>query len=86
MRTCKRIGTRTLTLTLLLVVASGAAAENGALDETLLLQLPTISKDHVVFVYRQNGRWGTVARSRDPGLHGRKPVFRSLRHVAQSYF
>ncbi|HEX2309311.1 MAG TPA: hypothetical protein VHH91_01225, partial [Vicinamibacterales bacterium] len=27
--------------------------------------------DHVIFVYRQNGRWGSVARSRDPGLHGR---------------
>ena len=31
--------------------------------------------DHVIFVYRARGRWGSVARSRDPGLHGRKPVF-----------
>ena len=42
--------------------------------------------DHVIFVYRQRGRWGSVARSRDPGLHGRKPVFRSLRALAMSYF
>jgi hypothetical protein len=42
--------------------------------------------DHVIFVYRQRGRWGAVARSRDPGLHGRKPVFRSLRALAWSYF
>ena len=42
--------------------------------------------DHVVFVYRHRGRWGAVARSRDPGLHGRKPVFRSLRALAESYF
>ncbi|MEZ5315853.1 MAG: hypothetical protein R2752_00470 [Vicinamibacterales bacterium] len=42
--------------------------------------------DHVVFVYRHRGRWGAIARSRDPGLHGRKPVFRSLRHLALSYF
>ena len=28
--------------------------------------------DHVIFVYRRGGRWGSVARSRDPGLHGRK--------------
>ena len=42
--------------------------------------------DHVVFVYRQRGRWGAVARSRDPGLHGRKPAFRSLRALAESYF
>ena len=42
--------------------------------------------DHVIFVYRSRGRWGSVARSRDPGLHGRKPVFRSLRRLAESYF
>jgi hypothetical protein len=42
--------------------------------------------DHVIFVYRQRGRWGAVARSRDPGLHGRKPVFRSIRDLALSYF
>ena len=42
--------------------------------------------DHVVFVYRARGRWGAVARSRDPGLHGRRPVFRSLRALAWSYF
>jgi hypothetical protein len=42
--------------------------------------------DHVVFVYQARGRWGSVARSRDPGLHGRKPVFRSLRDLALSYF
>jgi hypothetical protein len=42
--------------------------------------------DHVIFVYRERGRWGSVARSRDPGLHGRKPVFRSARALAMSYF
>jgi hypothetical protein len=42
--------------------------------------------DHVIFIYRQRGRWGSVARSRDPGLHGRKPVFGSLRALAMSYF
>jgi hypothetical protein len=42
--------------------------------------------DHVLFLYRRNGRWGTVARSRDPGLHGRKPVFKTLRALTMSYF
>ena len=42
--------------------------------------------DHVIFVYRRGGRWGSVARSRDPGLHGRKPVFRTPRALAMSYF
>ena len=42
--------------------------------------------DHVVFVFRRRGLWGSVARSRDVGLHGRKPVFRNLRQLAWSYF
>ena len=41
--------------------------------------------DHVVFLYRERGRWGAIARSRDPGLHGRKAAFRSPRDVALSY-
>jgi hypothetical protein len=41
--------------------------------------------DHILFLYRRRGRWGTVARSRDPGLHGRKPVFRSLQALVASY-
>ena len=53
----------------------------------LLLSLESQDKlDHVVFVFREGGRWGSVARSRDVGLHGRRPVFRSLRHLAYSYF
>ena len=42
--------------------------------------------DHVIFVFKHNGGWGAVARSRDIGLHGRKPVYRSLRDLAWSYF
>lgn len=41
--------------------------------------------DHVIFVYQRDGRWGSVARSRDPGLHGRKPLFRRPRDLALSY-
>ncbi|HEY7442956.1 MAG TPA: hypothetical protein VH701_11095 [Vicinamibacterales bacterium] len=52
----------------------------------LVLSFESIDElDHVLFVYRKNGRWGSVARSRDPGLHGRKPVFRSARALALSY-
>ena len=38
--------------------------------------------DHVIFVYRTASGWGSVARSRDPGLHGRKPVFATPRALA----
>jgi len=42
--------------------------------------------DHVLFLFRHRGRWGAVARSRDAGLHGRKPVFRSIRDLVWSYY
>ena len=52
----------------------------------LLLSFESIDElDHVLFVYQERGRWGSVARSRDPGLHGRKPVFRTARDLALSY-
>ena len=52
----------------------------------LVMSLESEDKlDHVVFVYRTATGWGSIARSRDPGLHGRKPVFRTVRDLACSY-
>jgi hypothetical protein len=54
---------------------------------TLLLSLESQDKlDHVVFPFRRKNLWGAIARSRDTGLHGRRPVFRNLRQLAWSYF
>ncbi len=53
----------------------------------LVMSLESIDHlDHVIFVYRRRGRWGSVARSRDLGLHGRRPVFVTPRQLALSYF
>lgn len=52
----------------------------------LVISLESIDElDHVIFVYRHRGRWGSIARSRDPGLHGRRPVFATPRALALSY-
>lgn len=52
----------------------------------LVLSFESIDElDHVIFVYQSRGRWGSIARSRDPGLHGRRPVFRTARALALSY-
>ena len=52
----------------------------------LVLSFESIDElDHVIFVYRRNGLWGSVARSRDPGLHGRKAAFATPRALALSY-
>lgn len=53
----------------------------------LLMSIESQDKlDHVLLIFKRNGRLGSVARSRDVGLHGRKPVFRSLRDLVMSYF
>jgi hypothetical protein len=52
----------------------------------LVLSFESIDKlDHVIFVYRTRDGWGSIARSRDPGLHGRKAVFNTPRSLALSY-
>lgn len=52
----------------------------------LLLDLESVDNlDHVMFLFREERRWGSVARSRDPGLHGRKPVFPTVRALVRSY-
>jgi hypothetical protein len=53
----------------------------------LVLSFESIDQlDHVIFVHRTpEGRWGSVARSRDPGLHGRQAVFTTARALALSY-
>lgn len=42
--------------------------------------------DHVVYIFQENGCWGSIGRSRETGLQGRKPVFRSIRDLMWSYF
>lgn len=42
--------------------------------------------DHVLYVFQQNGKWGAIGRSRDEGLNGRPPVYRSVRDLVWSYY
>jgi len=52
----------------------------------LLLSFESVDRlDHVIYVYRGPDGWGSIARSRDPGLHGRRPVFATPRALALSY-
>lgn len=52
----------------------------------LLLDMGSLDKlDHVVFLFRENGKWGTVGKSRYPGLMGRKPVFSTIRQLVLDY-
>lgn len=47
------------------------------------------SKDHLchaVFVFKTKTGWGAVGKSREIGLHGRAPKFKSIRALVWSYF
>ncbi|HEV8595115.1 MAG TPA: hypothetical protein VGR51_06260 [Thermoplasmata archaeon] len=53
----------------------------------LLLDLESADNlDHVAFLFQERGRWGAVAKSREPGLGGRKPVYRSVKALALSFY
>jgi hypothetical protein len=53
----------------------------------LLVDLEAVrDSDHVLAVYRANGRWGAVAKSDYAGLRSREPVYASIRELAMSYF
>ncbi|MBN1390302.1 MAG: hypothetical protein JXA22_06650 [Candidatus Thermoplasmatota archaeon] len=42
--------------------------------------------DHVIAVFREKGRWGSIAKSNFTTLRFREPVYRSIRELAMSYF
>ena len=53
----------------------------------LLVDLESVrDDDHVLAVYRENGHWGSIAKSNYSGLRHREPVFRTLRELVMSYF
>ena len=67
------------------LVAAAALRVNG--HPPLLMDLEAVhDDDHVLAVYRQNGLWGSIAKSNFAGLRFRAPVYRTLRELALSYF
>lgn len=48
--------------------------------------LPDDDDDHMIAIYKQNGRYGAVAKSNFVGLRWREPVYHTLRELVMSYF
>lgn len=66
------------------VVAACALWVHG--EPPLLFDLQAVRDfDHVVAVFRRNGRWGAISKTNGIGLRWRDPVYRSLRELAMSY-
>ena len=53
---------------------------------TDLLPAPGMDDDHVLALYRIDGRWGAVAKSNYVNLGFREPVYKSLRELVMTYF
>lgn len=51
-----------------------------------LVPAPGTDDDHVLAVFRLDGRWGAAAKSNFTGLRYREPVYRDLHELAMSYF
>ena len=65
----------------------GAAALRVQGHRPLIVDLEAVfDDDHVLAVFRQDGRWGAVARSNYSGLRYREPLYRTIRDLALSYF
>lgn len=67
-------------------IAAAAVLEHHGFPPLLLDLESQDLLDHVAFVFQSGGRWGAVGGSRDVGLWGRKPVYRSIRSLAMSYY
>src|ERR1700681_4871612 len=65
----------------------GAAALRMLGHPPLVVDLEAVrDSDHVLAVYRVNGRWGAVAKSDYAGRRSREPVYATIRELAMSYF
>jgi hypothetical protein len=55
-------------------------------EPPLLLDLQAVHDfDHVVALFRRNGRWGAISKTNGIGLRWRDPVYASVRELTMSY-
>jgi len=64
---------------------AAAILEHQGFPPLLLCLDSSDNLNHAVFIYKTKTGWGAIGRSREPGLHGREPRFRSIRSLALSY-
>ncbi|MBA3789286.1 hypothetical protein H0X32_02745 [Patescibacteria group bacterium] len=57
-------------------------------EKPLLLDLKTMrgDDDHVVALYKRDGRWGAISKTNHATLRFRDPIYKTVRELAASYF
>lgn len=66
-------------------LSAAAILEHHGYPPLILDMESTDLLDHTLFLYQKNGRYGSIGKSRDVGLDGRKPVFRTIEALVKSY-
>jgi hypothetical protein len=69
-------------------VLAAAALRRIGFPPLIVEMLPWVGHDddHILAVFKLDGRWGAVAKSNFVGLRYRDPVYASLRELVMSYF
>ncbi len=69
-------------------VLAAAALRRLGFPPLIVEMLPWIGHDddHILAVFKVDGRWGAIAKSNFVGLRYRDPVYSSLRELVMSYF
>ncbi len=65
---------------------AAAALRQIGFNPIILQTLPEKDDDHMLAVYKRNGRYGALAKSNYVGLRSREPVYASVRELVMSYF
>jgi hypothetical protein len=68
------------------LVAAAVLAYHG--QKPLLLDLKTADhdEDHVVTLFKENGRWGAISKTNHAVLRYRDAIYKDVRELAMSYF
>lgn len=68
------------------VFVAAALLEHAGFEPCVLSLESQDRLDHCLFIYQEKGLWGSIGKSRDRGLGGRVPRYRSLKDLVWSYF
>lgn len=65
---------------------AAAALSQIGFQPVVVQMLPENDDDHMLSIYKRNGRFGALAKSNYVGLRSREPVYGSIRELVMSYF
>ncbi len=66
--------------------AAASLAYQGRTPYLLDIQTAPYDDDHVVALFKEDGRWGAISKTNHTILRWRDPVYKTVRELAMSYF